>query len=116
VPELTSHEETPPADGPEAMQIDGDEDRAAPTSDWRAPYLRGELPLGKTEARHLARRAKTFVLIEGKELYRCSPSGILQRCIPFSQGQELLGEIHSRACEHHAAPQTLVGNAFKQGF
>jgi hypothetical protein len=52
--ELAPHEEAPPAGGPEAMQIDGDENRAALASDWRAPYLeyllRGELPLGKTEA------------------------------------------------------------------
>jgi hypothetical protein len=27
-----------------------------------------------------------------------------------------LGEIHLSACGHHAAPRTLVGNAFKQGF
>jgi hypothetical protein len=72
--ELAPHEEMPPADGPKVMQIDGDEDRAAPASDWRAPYLeyllRGELPQGKTEARRLARRAKTFVLTgEEKELY-----------------------------------------------
>jgi hypothetical protein len=52
--ELAPHEEAPPAGRPEAMQIDGDENRAALASDWRAPYLeyllRGELPLGKTEA------------------------------------------------------------------
>jgi hypothetical protein len=51
--------------------------------DWRTPYLkfllRGELPLWNAEARHLARQAKTFVLIGyEKELYRRSPSGILQ--------------------------------------
>jgi hypothetical protein len=34
----------------------------------------------------------------------------------ISQRQELLGEIHSGACRHHVAPQTLVGNAFRQGF
>jgi hypothetical protein len=50
------------------------------------------------------------------ELYRRSPSGILKWCIPIGQGQELLCQIHSGACGHHAAPRTLVGNAFKQGF
>jgi hypothetical protein len=89
--EFAPHKKMPPADGSEAMQIDGDEDRAAPALDWRAPYqeylLRGELPQGKTEARRLARRAKTFVLIgKEKELYRRRPSGILKRCIPISQG------------------------------
>jgi hypothetical protein len=62
------------------MQINGDKNRAAPASDCKSPYLeyllRGELPLGKTEARCLTRRAKTFMLIgEEKELYRRSPPG-----------------------------------------
>jgi transposase InsO family protein len=39
-----------------------------------------------------------------------------RRCISVAQGQELLQEIHSGACGHHAAPWTLVGNAFRQGF
>jgi hypothetical protein len=57
------------------------------------------------------------VLIGGeKELYQRSPSGILQRCIPISQRQELFGEIHSGACGHHMVPRTLIGNTFKHGF
>jgi hypothetical protein len=64
-----------------------------------------------------ARRAKSFVLLgDEKVLYHRSPSGILQRCISITQGQELLQEIHLRACGHHAAPRALVGNAFRQGF
>jgi hypothetical protein len=64
-----------------------------------------------------ARRAKSFVLLgDGKELYHGSPSDILQRCISIAEGQELLQEIHSGACGHHAAPRALVGNAFRQGF
>jgi hypothetical protein len=64
------------------MQIDNDSERAASAAYWRTPYLeyllRGELPLGKVEARCLTRREKTFTLIgEEKELYRHSPSGIL---------------------------------------
>lgn len=56
------------------MQIDGERDEATTTSDWRTLYLeyllRGELPLGKAEARRLTRRAKTFVLLgEEKDLY-----------------------------------------------
>jgi hypothetical protein len=56
------------------------------------------------------------LLGDGKELYHRSPSGILQRCISITEGQELLQEIHSGACGHHAAPRALVGNAFRQGF
>jgi hypothetical protein len=33
-----------------------------------------------------------------------------------SQGRELLRDIHTGVCGHHAAPRTLVGNAFHQGF
>jgi hypothetical protein len=92
-----------------------------PNRNWQAPYLqylhRGELPLNRAEARRLARRAKSFVLLgDGKELYHRSPSGILQRCISITEGQELLREIHSRACGHHAAPRALIRNAFRQGF
>jgi hypothetical protein len=92
-----------------------------PVPNWQTPYLEyllwGELPLDKAEARRLARRAKSFVLLgDEKELYHRSHSGILQRCISVAQGQELLQEIHSGACGHHATPQTLVGNAFRQGF
>jgi hypothetical protein len=65
----------------------------------------------------VARRAKSFVLLgDEKELYHRSPSGILQQCISIAEGQELLREIHSGACGHHAAPRALVGNAFQQGF
>jgi hypothetical protein len=53
-----------------------------PNQNWQTPYLkyrhRGELPLDRAEARRLARRAKSFVLLgDGKELYHRSPSGIL---------------------------------------
>jgi ribonuclease HI len=121
-PEETSAQpEVPSAAEGEALRIEGERNGVAPNQNWRTPYLqyllRGELPLDKAEARRLARRAKSFVLLgDEKELYHSSPSGILQRCISVAQGQELLQEIHSGACGHHAAPQTLVGNAFRQGF
>jgi hypothetical protein len=88
-----------------------------PDRNWQTPYLQyldqGELPLDRAEARRVARRAKSFVLLgDEKELYHHCPSGILQRCISIAEGQELLREIHSGACGHHAAPRALVGNAF----
>ena len=53
-----------------------DEDPAVeldPLADWRMPYLdyllREALPTDKTGARRLARRVKSFVLVEG-ELYK----------------------------------------------
>ena len=68
---------TSSADEAEAMEID-----EAPTSqDWRAQYLdwmiQGVLPSNRAQARHLARRAKSFAIIDN-ELYKRSPSGVLQ--------------------------------------
>ena len=98
------------------MELDEDPvtepDRLA---DWRMPYLdylpREALPTDKMEARRLARRAKSFVVIEG-ELYRRSHTGILHRCIPIEQGKQLLSDIHGGVCGHHATTRTLVRNAF----
>jgi ribonuclease HI len=113
--------EAPSAPEGEALRVEEEWSRVTPNRNWQAPYLqylhRGELPLDRAEARRLARRAKSSVLLgDGKELYHRSPSGILQRCISIAEGQELLREIHSGACGHHAAPRALVGNAFRQGF
>jgi hypothetical protein len=118
-PEVPSAEpEAPSVIEEEALPVEEEHNRVMPDLNWQTPYLeyllRGELPIDKTKARRLARRAKSFVLLgDEKELYHRSPSGILQRCISISQGQELLQEIHSRACGHHAAPRALVGNAFR---
>ena len=99
-----------------------DKDPAAepdPLANWRMPYLdyllREELSTDKMEAQRLMRHAKSFVIIEG-EPYRRSHTGILQRCIPIEQGKQLLSDIHGGVCGHHAAPRTLVRNAFRQGF
>jgi hypothetical protein len=76
---------------------------------------RGELPSDRSKARCIARTAKSFALVDG-ELYKRAASGILQRCAPIPEGRELLRDIHAGVCGHHAAPRTLVGNAFRQGF
>jgi transposase InsO family protein len=87
--------------------------------DWRDKYIawmgRGEFPSDWSEARRIARMAKSFALVDG-ELYKCAASGILQRCVPISEGRELLRDIHAGICGHHVAPRTLVGNAFRPGF
>ncbi|XP_072149526.1 uncharacterized protein [Setaria viridis] len=76
---------------PEVMEIDTDPAEGAdPPPDWRALYLdyliHELLPADKTEARRIAHRAKTFVIID-QELYRRSHTGILQRYIPIEQGK-----------------------------
>jgi ribonuclease HI len=87
--------EAPSAPEGEALRVEEERNGVPPNRDWQTPYLqylhRGELPLDRAEARRLARRAKSFVLLgDGKELYHRNPSGILQRCISIAEGQELL--------------------------
>ena len=67
---------------PKVMELDEDPTiKPDPLVDWRMPYLdyllREALPTDKMEAWRLARRAKSFVVIEG-ELYRRSHTEILQ--------------------------------------
>jgi hypothetical protein len=87
--------------------------------DCRAKYHawmdRGVLPSDRSKARSIARMARSFTLVDG-ELYKRSALGVLQQCIPIPQGRELHRDIHASVCGHHAAPHTLVGNAFRQGF
>jgi hypothetical protein len=49
--------------------------------DWRDKYIawidRGELPSDRSEARHIARMAKSFTLVDG-ELYKRAASDIMQ--------------------------------------
>jgi hypothetical protein len=64
------------------MRIEEERNGVTPNRNWQTPYLqylhRGELPLDRAKARRLARRAKSFVLLDNrKELYHRSPSGIL---------------------------------------
>jgi ribonuclease HI len=117
---LSAQPEAPSAPEGEALRVEEERNGVPPNQNWQTSYLnylhQGELPLDRTKAWRLARRAKSFVLLgDGKELYHHSPSGILQRCISIAEGQELLQEIHSGACDHHAAPRAIVGNAFRQG-
>jgi hypothetical protein len=81
--EASAQPEAPSAAEGEALRVEGERNGVAPNRNWQTPYLeyllRGELPLDKAEARRLARRAKSFVLLgDEKELYHRSPSGILQ--------------------------------------
>jgi ribonuclease HI len=70
------------ADEAEAMDVE-----PAPSDvDWCDTSIawmdRGELPLDRSEARRIARMAKSFALVDG-ELYKRAASGILQRCVPI---------------------------------
>jgi hypothetical protein len=69
------------ADEAEAMETEP----VPSPGDWRDKYIawmdRGELPSDRSEARRVARMAKSFTLVDG-ELYKRAASGILQRCVP----------------------------------
>jgi hypothetical protein len=103
------------ADEAEAMKMEP----VPSAGDWRDKYIacmdRGELPSDRSEARCIVGMAKSFTLVDS-ELYKRAASVVLQRCVPIPQGRELLRDIHAGVCAHHAAPRTLVGNAFRQGF
>jgi hypothetical protein len=93
--EASAQPEAPSAPEGEALRVEEERNGVTPNQNWQTPYLqylhRGELPLDRAEARRLAWRAKSFVLLgDEKELYHRSPSGILQRCISIAEGQELL--------------------------
>jgi hypothetical protein len=70
------------ADEAEAM----DTEPAPRAEDWRAKYIawmdQGELPSDRSEARSIARMAKSFTLVNG-ELYKRATLGVLQQCVPI---------------------------------
>jgi hypothetical protein len=79
LPEAPSAQpEAPSALEGEALRVEEERNGVPPNRDWQTPYLQylhqGELPLDRAEARQLARRAKSFILLgDGKELYHRSP-------------------------------------------
>ena len=77
--------------------------------------IRGVLPSDHAQARRIARKAKSFVLIDD-ELYKRRPSGVLQWCIPIPEDKELIRDIDAGIYGHQSTSFTLVGNAFRQGF
>jgi hypothetical protein len=87
--------------------------------DWTIPYLdyltRGALPADEIEARLIVRRSKSMTIING-ELHRRSATGVFQRCVSPDEGRNILNEIHSGDCGHHAGSKSLVAKAFRHGF
>ena len=70
-----------PSTKPEVTEVNTEPPQTDQDTDWRILFLdwldQGELPCDRTEARQLARRAKTYILCND-ELYRRSPFGVLQ--------------------------------------
>jgi hypothetical protein len=70
--------------------------------DWRVTFIdyiqEHKLPLSvnpkSTEATHIPRRSKGYVLVGGN-LYKCGlGSAILMKCVRAEEGKEILQEIH----------------------
>jgi hypothetical protein len=71
--------------------------------------------LKSAEAARIIRRSKGLVRV-GDNLYKCSASGILMKCVTLEEGKDILREIHEGVCGNHAASRTLVGKAYRSGF
>ena len=63
----------------------------------------------------MSRQAKMYYVVEGN-LFRRRPNGVGLRCVPPTDGRELLKDIHQGDCGHHSSSRTLVGKAFRYGF
>jgi hypothetical protein len=77
--------------------------------------VNGQVPVDEAEARRIQRRSKAYTIIN-IEMYKRSATGVLQRCVESSEGQEMLREIHQGECGHHASSRALVSKAFRHGF
>jgi hypothetical protein len=87
---------------------------------WRLDFIayivEKRVPEDKVEREKIVKRAANYVII-GTELYQRSASnGVLMKCILWSEGLELLQEIHGGECGNHAASANLVGKAYRSGF
>ena len=75
----------------------------------------GTLPEDDAEAERIARRAKSYCIID-TDLYQRRPNDVALRCVSTEEGVELLTDIHAGECGHHSSSRTLVGKAFRSGF
>jgi ribonuclease HI len=86
---------------------------------WMQPYLaymvNKTLPEDTVQAKRIIRRSKAFVVLQGK-LYKKSITGVLQWCVTPQEGQEILKDIHTGVCGHHASSRAIAAKAFRVGF
>jgi hypothetical protein len=103
----------------EVMEIDQTVFTSREVPSWAHPIMdfmvNGQLPADEAEARRILRRSKAYTIINN-EIYKRSTTGVLQRCVESSEGQEMLQEIHQGECGHHASSRALVSKAFRHGF
>jgi ribonuclease HI len=110
-PAPTTTKPVPSQAGQEVMMID---------VDWRQPfidYIREQnFPTDKNLAEQIIRRAKSYVLVGDKLYKQGATSGVLMKCIPREEGNDILEEIHKGICGNHASSRTLVSKAFRRAF
>jgi hypothetical protein len=103
----------------EVMEIDQAVFTVREVSSWASPIMDflvdGQVPADETEARRVMRRSKGYTIIN-REIYKRSDTGVLQRCVESTEGQEMLREIHQGECGHHTSSRALVSKVFRHGF
>jgi hypothetical protein len=70
------------------------------------------VPTDKNLAEQLVRRAKSYVLVRDKLYRRGASSGVLMKCVPREEGEDIFEEIHKGVCGNHTSSRTLVRKAF----
>jgi hypothetical protein len=87
--------------------------------DWiielKAFLISSKLPQDESEAKRIVRQASGYCVKDG-DLYWRRPNGVALKCISTHQGQELLRDIHTGECGHHASASTLTAKAYRSGF
>jgi hypothetical protein len=103
----------------DVMEIDQAVFTVREVPSWVCPIMdlmvNGQVPVDKAEAHRIQRRSKAYTIINNK-MFKRSATGVLQRCVESTEGQEVLREIHQGECGHHASSRALVSKAFRHGF
>ncbi|XP_020689428.2 uncharacterized protein LOC110104595, partial [Dendrobium catenatum] len=86
---------------------------------WIDPILallqEGSLPEDPVMAVRLRRQAANFTIING-ELYKRSFTGPYLKCLPPSEANYALREVHSDICGEHLGGRALAQKVLRQGF
>jgi hypothetical protein len=101
----------------ETAEATDTQDIAMVEADWREPLIQfltnQELPQDKDEAERISRRSRLYIIHE-TELYKKSPSGIVQRCVSleerrqFAEGYTFWYLWQLRCCTHHCRQGLLA--------
>jgi ribonuclease HI len=87
--------------------------------DWilelKALLVSSRLPKDESEAERIVCQASGYYVKDG-DLYRRRPNGVALKCISTHQGQELLRDIHTGECGHHASTSTHAAKEYRSGF